>query len=34
MAVDRLLFYRLLQQAVLTPPTTYKDTIRPDRGRD
>lgn len=29
-----LLFYRLLQQAVLTPPTTYKDTIRPDRGRD
>jgi ISXO2-like transposase domain len=26
-----LLFYRLLQQAVLTPPTTYKDTVRPDR---
>lgn len=27
-----LLFHRLLQQAVLTGPTTYKDTIRP--GRD
>jgi transposase-like protein len=26
-----LLFHRLLQQAVLTPPTTYKDTVRPDR---
>ena len=26
-----LLFHRLLQQAVLTPPTTYKQTIRPDR---
>ncbi len=26
-----LLFHRLLEQAVLTPPMTYKDTIRPDR---
>lgn len=26
-----LLFYRVLQQAVLTPPTTYRQTIRPDR---
>jgi hypothetical protein len=26
-----LLFHRLLEQAVLTPPTTYKDTVRPDR---
>jgi len=26
-----LLFYRLLEQAVLTPPMTYKQTIRPDR---
>ncbi len=26
-----LLFHRLLQQAVLTPPTTYKNTVRPDR---
>lgn len=26
-----LLFYRLLEQAVLTPPMTYKQTIRPGR---
>jgi transposase-like protein len=26
-----LLFHRLLEQAVLSPPTTYKDTVRPDR---
>ncbi len=26
-----LLFHRFLEQAVLTPPTTYKDTIKPDR---
>jgi hypothetical protein len=24
-------FYRLLEQAVLTPPMTYKQTIRPGR---
>lgn len=28
-----LLFYRLLQQAVITPPVTYQRTIRPDRER-
>jgi transposase-like protein len=27
-----LLFYRLLQQAVLCPPITYQQTIRPDRA--
>ena len=26
-----LLFYRLLEQAVVTPPMTYKQTVRPDR---
>ena len=26
-----LLFHRLLQQAVLAPPTTYEQTVRPDR---
>ena len=26
-----LLFYRLLEQAVITPPTTYQQTIRPGR---
>lgn len=28
-----LLFYRLLEQAVITPPMTYKQTIRHRRGR-
>lgn len=25
-----LLFYRLIEQAVVTPPTTYQQTVRPD----
>jgi transposase-like protein len=29
-----LLFYRLLEQAVITPPMTYKQTIRHCRGGD
>ena len=28
-----LLFYRLFEQAVITPPTTYKQTIRRGRRR-
>jgi hypothetical protein len=25
-----LLFYRLIEQAVVTPPATYRQTVRPD----
>jgi len=28
-----MLFYRLLQQAVVTDPVTYQDIIRPDLKR-